>query len=890
MTFRPSASVLSLRLLLLLVCLAPAPLWAQQTTPRDTTSSARIEYPIPFKADTLDLVFSDSLGDRATLTRNAQVTYDAATLNAYRLVLAFDDEEVTAVGFQADSGLVGKPQFDREDEAFTSDRIAFNFVTERGRFEGAQTQFDDGYLKARVVGIGRDSVVLARDGIYTTCECVDDPSYSLHASKLKVEDRWIYTGPIQLYLYNIPTPLWLPFGILPNVEGRRAGPTSLDYGEQGELGFFIKGIGWYFPVSDYLDVTVQGDVYTSGSWELRPRLRYAKRYAYSGGLELTYGRLRTGEATDRSFQVRSNGRIRWNHSQTIGEQSRFNSDVNLATSSALRNTSSRLADRVTQEISSNVTYSTRWGSRNLTATLNQRQTLSTGAANLTLPSLSFSQGAITPFQASGVRGSRAPWYESIQVSYRGTLTNRFDFRPLKDTVLVNRGDPEAAEFSWYEALVSPSRYRRATGQGGAGYDFQADHSIPISASFNVTRLPLIGRLNATISPSINYSETWFAETERRSVDTSGVLQTEAVTGFFALRQFSGNLSASTSIYGQFPLQVGPFDGLRHTIRPNVGISLRPDFSTDTWGYTRSYVDAQGRRQQYGIAQGVSFGPVGALTFSASNVFETRRAVEDTLSGETRRTPLTLLNLNVSSSYNFFADSTKLAPIQVNARTNLGTSFGANVNFTLDPYEPLSRRAAIDLSRGRLARLTRFSVAIDGRFASRRRGDARPSQRALQAGLGVPPRDSDLTDALPGDLDPALLQTTLVGAPYADFSIPWSLSGDVSYNLSRGATILADGTIATPLNRTATLGANFDFSLTPNLKINGRTGFDLLDREPTTTSISILRDFECWEASASWVPFGDFQSYGFTLQVKSGKLRDLLRIQQPRQDARPQFGL
>ena len=161
---------------------------------------------------------------------------------------------------------------------------------------------------------------------------------------------------------------------------------------------------------------------------------------------------------------------------------------------------------------------------------------------------------------------------------------------------------------------------------------------------------------------------------------------------------------------------------------------------------------------------------------------------------------------------------------------------------------------------------------------------------MQAGLGVPPRDSDLTDALPGDLDPALLQTTLVGAPYADFSIPWSLSGDVSYNLSRGATILADGTIATPLNRTATLGANFDFSLTPNLKINGRTGFDLLDREPTTTSISILRDFECWEASASWVPFGDFQSYGFTLQVKSGKLRDLLRIQQPRQDARPQFGL
>ncbi len=733
LSHRSTAFALPIRLLLLLVCLAPAPLWAQQTAPRDTTSSARIEHPIPFKADTLDLVFSDSLGDRATLTRNAQVTYDAATLNAYRLVLAFDDEEVTAVGFQADSGLVGKPQFDREDEAFSSDRIAFNFVTERGRFEGAQTQFDDGYLKARVVGIGRDSVVLARDGIYTTCDCVDDPSYSLHASKLKVQDRWIYTGPIQLYLYNIPTPLWLPFGILPNVEGRRAGPTAVEYGEQPGQGFFIQGIGWYFPVSEYLDVTVQGDVYTSGSWDVKPSLRYAKRYAYSGGLELTYGRLRSGEATDRSFLRRTNASIRWNHRQTINVASSFNSNVNLATTSALSNTSQRLADQVTQQISSNVTYSTRGGSRQFTATLTQQQVLSTGAASLTLPDITFSQGAITPFQASGVRGSRALWYESIQVSYRGTLTNRFAFTPLEDTVLVDRGDAEAVEFSWYEALVSPSRYRRATGQGGTGYDFQADHSIPISASFNVTRLPLIGRLNATISPSIDYRETWFAETERRSVDTSGVLQTDAVTGFFALRQFSGNLNASTSIYGQFPLQVGPFDGLRHTIRPNVGISLRPDFSTDRWGYTRSYVDAQGRAQQYGIAQGVSFGPVGALTFGASNVFETRRAVEDTLSGEIRRTPLTLLNLTVSSSYNFFADSVKLAPIQVNARTNLGTSFGANLNFTLDPYQPLSRRTAIDLRRGRLARLTRFSVAIDGRFASERRGDARPSQRALQAG-------------------------------------------------------------------------------------------------------------------------------------------------------------
>jgi hypothetical protein len=858
---------------------------AQAQTP--APDEPRIAHPIPFAADTLDIVFSDSLGDSATLTRNARVTYDDATLDAYRLVLSLDDEEVTATGLLADSGLVGRPAFARTGEAFTSERIAFRFATERGRFEGAQTAFDDGFLKARVVGVGRDSVVLARDGVYTTCECVEDPSYSLHASRLKIEDEWIYTGPIQLYLFNIPTPLVLPFGVLPNVDGRRAGPTAVDYGED-RLGFFLRGLGWYWPLSDYYDVTVQGDLYTSGSWEVRPRLRYARRYAYSGGLELAYGRIRTGESTDRLFETRTNARVIWNHNQTIEQDTRLNASVNLATVSALRNTSTRLADRVTQTVSSNVSYSTRLGRRSLNVNLSQNQTISTGAANLTLPSVSFSQPAVTPFRRRGVRGSEPAWYESIQTSYTGRLDNRFSFTPLQDTVLVNRGDPEAAELSWYEALLSPSRFRRATGQGGTGYDFTANHRVPVSASFNVTRLPLLGALNATVSPSIDYEETWFAETERQRVDTSGVLQREAVTGFFALREVSGNLSASTSIYGLFPVRVGALDGLRHTIRPTVGLSYSPDLFAPGWGYTRTYVDARGETQRYGIVRGVTAGERAALTFRADNVFETRRVREDTLTGDLSRSPLTLLNAGVSASYNFAADSLRLSNIQVALRTNLGEQFDANLGLTFNPYEPFSRQTTFDLGRARLARLTNVTLRVNGRFTSGRIGEARPSQRFESGGLGVPTRDADLTDVLPGAVDAAALNTTLLGAPYADFSIPWSLNADLTYNLTRNPQRLADGSIVTPLSRTATLGASFDFSLTPNLKINGGSGFDLLAVDVTTTRLSLLRDFECWEASATWVPFGQFESYGFTLQVKSGKLRELLRLEQPRSEARPQF--
>jgi len=91
------------------------------------------------------------------------------------------------------------------------------------------------------------------------------------------------------------------------------------------------------------------------------------------------------------------------------------------------------------------------------------------------------------------------------------------------------------------------------------------------------------------------------------------------------------------------------------------------------------------------------------------------------------------------------------------------------------------------------------------------------------------------------------------------------------------------------NQVATLNAAFDFNLTPNWKVQGRSGFDLLRRDIVTTSLNVYRDFECWQMRFIWIPIGRFQSYSFDLHVKSGKLRDLLRLRQPRSDVRGRFG-
>ncbi|MCH8960796.1 MAG: LPS-assembly protein LptD, partial [Bacteroidetes bacterium] len=110
---------------------------------------------------------------------------------------------------------------------------------------------------------------------------------------------------------------------------------------------------------------------------------------------------------------------------------------------------------------------------------------------------------------------------------------------------------------------------------------------------------------------------------------------------------------------------------------------------------------------------------------------------------------------------------------------------------------------------------------------------------------------------------------------------WSLSFRFTYAISKPLTTLS---------RTSTVNSSFDFNLTPTWKIRGQTGYDFKRKQIVTTTLNILKDFECWEMSFRWVPFGQFQSWGFDLHVKSGKLREFLRLRQPKSDRDRRFGL
>jgi hypothetical protein len=74
--------------------------------------------------------------------------------------------------------------------------------------------------------------------------------------------------------------------------------------------------------------------------------------------------------------------------------------------------------------------------------------------------------------------------------------------------------------------------------------------------------------------------------------------------------------------------------------------------------------------------------------------------------------------------------------------------------------------------------------------------------------------------------------------------------------------------------TQTLQFSGELALSEKWKMNFNSGYHFETAEFTQTTITMARDLHCWTMRFWWVPFGKFQSYNFTINVKSSLLQDL----------------
>jgi hypothetical protein len=130
------------------------------------------------------------------------------------------------------------------------------------------------------------------------------------------------------------------------------------------------------------------------------------------------------------------------------------------------------------------------------------------------------------------------------------------------------------------------------------------------------------------------------------------------------------------------------------------------------------------------------------------------------------------------------------------------------------------------------------------------------------------KDTDTRDKIAKSDLPDAEKKYLLQNPdaYVDFSIPWNLR--ISYNIDYQHPINSTPTI------TQAIRFNGDLSLTEKWKVVYNSGYDFQNKAFTQTQISINRDLHCWQMSLSWTPFGKYQSYNFSIGIKSSMLKDL----------------
>ncbi|PEN06985.1 hypothetical protein CRI93_07535 [Longimonas halophila] len=893
-----------------------APTAQAPATGADTTGGdGDLDAPIELAArDSLILAFdAEGAGETGTLHGEAKTTYQDSELRAQTIRYRFTDDELRATGPPSDTARIPFPVFEREGEdTFSGAELAYSLRTQRGRVVQARTGQGEASLRGGVIKRYEDRTTFVADGAYTTDNRPpgETPSYTLRSSRMKVvNERWVYTGPIQLYIFNIPMPLWLPFGMVPYTEGRRSGPLPPTPGED-RRGFFLSDFGWYFAMNEYTDFTIQGSVWSGGSFEINPSFRYSRTDYYNGDLNLNVLFERIGQPEDPDFQKSVEGDLRWTHNQDLNPTSSINGNVNLLTSSDfVRENTTDYNDAVRQDISSSINYSKSWpdGGRNISVRANQSQNLSSGNVSLTLPDVLFRQRSFKPFKRDRV-GQDETWYERITTGYRGSLTNNFEYTPTDTT-----------NIPWYEALASPSAYREGHSNPDRTNPFNVEmtHNIPLSTSFR------INQYNLNIRPNISYDSEWVLRTQRKRLvvdtldaDSPGVgtpvetrVERRNEAGFAARHNFSTGVSMNTEFFGLFPVSVGSFRGLRHRVQPSLSYNYRPNFNDPFWGRTRSYVsDIDGTVQRYDIFTGRDVRGDATqqnLSFSVTNRFETKRVRTDSTGAE-QETTIQLLRLNASSSYNLAADSLNLSDINLNASTSIG-DYNVRVRSTLSPYQyadvsdpddPESIAVVNQYMAARSpltpVRLTRLSAALNGGFQGGSGGSRSADRSGAQTTSTSSPRGGARTrggariqgNASSNRNTGAASTQAATGANLGgsqgrvDFSIPWSLDFDLQYNMRRRFG---------EAEHDAEVSGQFSVQLTPKWRTSGRTSFDIGEMKIATTQLSAYRDLGAWEMSFSWVPFGRFQSYSFSLNVKGGQLRNLLRLNVPRNEAGSRLG-
>ena len=739
----------------------------------------------------------------------AEVTYGDIKLKAAIIKIDWKNSLLYAEGtYDSNHKYIDAPVYTEKDQPYNAKRMIYNFKTKKGKLFDLITQEGESYIHGSILKKDSQDVVYVKNAKYTTCSDTE-PHFYIAASKIEIMPKQIISGPAYMVIEGVPMPLAIPFGFFPSKNKRSSGIILPAYGESMDRGFFLKGGGYYFGLSDHFDLLVKGDIYSHGSWLANVSSNYAKRYKYSGNLSVNYAINKFGDPETPEYSVSKDFSITWVHTRDpkARPNSSFSANVNAGTQNSFRNNSVNPDQILSNNLQSGISYAKQFAGTpfSLSVILRHTQNLSQKTISITLPNFSFNMAKIYLFRGhSAIEKKR--WYSDIGLSYTMNFSNRID---TYDTL-----------------FLKPQTWN--TWQNGFS------HSIPLNTSFTLFKY-----LN--VSPQISYNGyTYFKRTTRRWENDTLVSTDES--GVYQLNQYSASTRLGTKIYGMYKINSMGIIAVRHLVTPSVSFSYSPDFSDPKYGYYYTVqADTLGTKKMFshfekGILGSPGSGRQGNMSFDLQNNLEAKvRDKKDTTGTGTRKVKI-IDNFDINCGYNFLADSMNLSTIRYSGNTTLfrdklSVQFSGVLDpYLLNPYGVRVNQFLINKYNGAF-RLTNFNLTFSTSFNS-----LKSKKREV---------DKD--------------------AEYEPFDMPWNLSLSYTYDYNKpGFTVTT----------TQSVEVSGYLNLTKKWRITFRSGYDVVNKQATFTSLDVHRDLHCWEMSFSCIPFGTLQSYSFRINVKSSVLRDL----------------
>ena len=855
-------------------------------TVKDSVSTNVNDLLIPASEKTQDTIVKDSIKPKKELLENivkyhandytrfsqkrqklylyneARIDYGDMNITAGDITIDYNTNTVYAKGItDTISGYTQKPVFTQGTNVVEPDSIVFNTQSQKALIYNSKTEQGEGTVVSNITKKENDSVYFVKDAKYTTAENLEDPEYYIKLRKAKiVPGKKIVTGLANLFIYDVPTPLGLPFGFFPQSETHTSGVIIPTFGEQNDRGFFLQNGGYYFAISDYVDLAVLGDYYTNGSYGTRLESTYAKRYRFRGNVGFRYENLISSERGFPDYAKNTVYNLRWSHSQDskANPSSRFSASVNLGSSTYYRSSVNQVNSGafLNNTLSSSVSYSKTFSGEpqvNYSLTATHSQNTNTETINMTLPTFQGSVGRMYPFASKS--GSKKGIFQNINLQYNVRGENQIQ---TTDSLFFKKEMFEEAK---------------------AGFQ----HTIPLATNFKLFKY-------FSASASTNFNEVWTFKTINRSYDTTeDETITEDVKGFDAFRTYNFSTSIGTTIYGMFNFEKEGQDkkikAIRHVMRPSISYNINPSFDQ----YYDSYegdeiIDADGTTTrdiiEYTRFENGVFGTPNknfssSMGISVSNNLEAKVRDRDSTTTEAKKITL-LNNLNFSTSYNFAGDSLQWSPVRMSGGTQLfQNKLSINFNATLDPYALDNNNKKIDKfnidNGGSLFRLTSASMNASWSLQSKK---ADTKDKKKDSGIEENIRSGGRADDLFGVSEDFANQQIRgdegkeeedSGELY-NYKIPWNLRVAYAVNYSNSAR----------QNEISSHSLMFsgDIQLSPKWSIGGSSGYDLKNAGFTYTQLRFERDLLSWRMNFSWVPFSDRSSWNFFIGIKSSLLSDL----------------